>query len=1303
MPLPKSDSTQLLVSLVVEHSRRSVSPAPSEGGSTPTGETPPSQKARGGEFREAADDAWRARPEKQSVATVSTALPRQPSPPARKSRSPSPEAGSANLALSISGVVGACFLSGTALAADGLGPPHPVRFEVTAADTAVCISSANLCTLSLDALRTLPSLASLREISLASNRLRRLDLRPLAACRSLQTLLLHDNQLEGIDLSPLAKCPQLERLWLHRNDFKCIDLSPLAIHGSNLRSLYLGRNRLVQVDLSPLQKCCKLRALHLDGNAELRDLDVTPLFACPELSAFEAPPHARLLVREEVALEAQQQHRNGQQREGGEWTGVRGSLSRGTKVQLPKAFRRRNIVLHWIRAGEVRGDQQRGIGAGRPYGSAPNLAVMAGDGASPADTRSARQRDAPAGSMHVEALALEPGGAANAAAAGVLRHALVVGHTTSKRLAMAQLLEHGGQLRVTHVPNLSAAFQMLRREPLHVDLILLDPVLSELFFSCAGELMRLLRVPVIVIGPPEYEASGMFQKCMMQGATGYMVFPLETPDSRILYDVAQARAHDAPAGMPGDDERLTNALQKLNLPNASGCEHHGDQTAVQTAVASAAEDEREKWSPSWWRRSVDAAADSSATGTAATLLKSPPSSAQNVRHRLDATVQASPLQLNASIRLGDGSLAPGLSPGGRCRSPLSSQRLLLRQSEWRRIEGLFNGDGGAMNGRMAGDGHSRSPKRHHGPSLGPDEFAAVALACNLPACLGRVLFERAAARRARSAEPFGMRALSASSGVANGAADVSVPTARLDASAFYAYYRDVLAPLCSRYERLYRVLSQTPAEGGRGENGAGSSLRTPGALGNSPVSVGFVSRRHVYLIVRELIWAQYQKRWTMSGGQHGGFVEDANWPGRMVATRDGAYSPLSRMHTSWSAPSFGAGGGGGGGGGAHESVEMSAVNGRAVSELERTASTACACVWFYLGGGARQRLPIRALRRAHFAESVFAAERGAVLDDVVEMLRGGGVVSMVLREYDIVARLIPSGDSTGDAIEWTGEASGALYDGTDGAGECSMQAACAGAHTMWGAMTPVASAVPPPLGPSGLSRDAVIQYCLESGTLLPRAVDVLFAKAASPGNDVGAAASTDAAHGSSATDPAAADNDDNAAALPPDTFAVLFLALGDPGADSASDVLFSIMDADMDGVVSPADVAHFYLQKRELLLKEGIVLAPPRFLWHQIVDLFGRDRDRMAVESAGVTAKMMRSLSERRRANLMRCVLYKDDGMALVDIQQTMQLEDLIAAKSARTKQQVASDTLTYMPPPVPNGPPQMPSFDQGVTAACSK
>ncbi|KAK4537839.1 hypothetical protein CDCA_CDCA14G3864 [Cyanidium caldarium] len=1296
MPLPKSDSTQLLVSLVVEHSRRSVSPAPPEGSSTPTGETPPLQNACGGEIREAADDAWRACPEKQSVAAVSTALPRQPSPPARESRSLSSEAGSAKLALPISGVVGACFLSGTALAADSLGPPHPVRFEVTAADTAVCVSSANLCTLSLDALRTLPSLASLREISLASNRLRRLDLRPLAACRSLQTLLLHDNQLEGIDLSPLAKCPQLERLWLHRNDFKCIDLSPLAIHGSNLRSLYLGRNRLVQVDLSPLQKCCKLRALHLDGNAELRELDVTPLFACPELSAFEAPPHARLLVREEAALEAQQQHRNGQQREDGEWAGIRGSLSRGTKVQLPKAFRRRNIVLHWIRTGEVRGDQQRGIEAERPYGSAPNLAVMAGDGAPPADTRSARQRDAPAGSMDVEALALESGGAANAAAAGVLRHALVVGHTTSKRLAMAQLLEHGGQLRVTHVPNLSAAFQMLRREPLHVDLILLDPVLSELFFDCAGELVRLLRVPVIVIGPPEYEASGMFQKCMMQGATGYMVFPLETPDSRILCDVAQARAHDAPTGMPDDDERWANALQKLNLPNASGCEHRGDQTAVQTAAASAAEDEREKWSPSWWRRNVDIAADSSATGTAATPLNSlPPPSAQNVRHRLDATVQASLLQLNASIRLGDGSLAPGLSPGDRCRSPLSSQRLLLRQSEWRRIEGLFNGDTGAMNGRMAGDGHSRSPQRHHGPSLGPDEFAAVALACNLPACLGRVLFERAAARRARSAEPFGMRALPASGDVANGAADVSVPATRLDASAFYAYYRDVLAPLCSRYERLYRVLSQTPAEGGRGENGAGSPLRTPGALGSGSVSVGFVSRRYVYLIVRDLIWARHQKRWTMSAGQHGGSVEDANWPGRMAATCGGAYSPLTQMHTSWSAPSFGAGGGGG----AHGSVEMSAT-----SELERTVSTACACVWFYLGGGARQRLPIRALRRAHFAESVFAAERGAMLDNVVEMLRGGGVVSMVLREYDIVARLIPSGDSTDDAFKWTGEASGALHDEAGGASDCSMQMACADAHTIWSAMMPVASAAPPPLGPSGLSRDAVVQYCLESGTLLPRAVDVLFAKATSPGNDVGAAASTEAVNGSSAADPAAAaDNDGNAAALPADAFAVLFLALGDPGAASASDVLFSIMDADMDGVVSPADVAHFYLQKRELLLKEGIVLAPPRFLWHQIVDLFGRDRDRMAVESAGVTAKMMRSLSERRRANLMRCVLYKDDGMALVDIQQTMQLEDLIAAESARAKQQVASDTLTYMPPPAPYGPSQMPSFDQGVTAACSK
>eukprot|EP00871_Galdieria_phlegrea_P002706 jgi/Galph1/3436/GphlegSOOS_G2068.1 len=136
----------------------------------------------------------------------------------------------------------------------------------------------------------------LREISLASNMLESLDLKPLANCANLKSLLLNSNRFESIDLSPLTSCSKLERLWLHHNQLKKITLDPLK-GCPNLRSVYLDHNCLTDnVDLRPFESCKVLKSLRLGANDQLKELDITPLLNCTTLSVFEFSVTTKLIA-----------------------------------------------------------------------------------------------------------------------------------------------------------------------------------------------------------------------------------------------------------------------------------------------------------------------------------------------------------------------------------------------------------------------------------------------------------------------------------------------------------------------------------------------------------------------------------------------------------------------------------------------------------------------------------------------------------------------------------------------------------------------------------------------------------------------------------------------------------------------------------------------------------------------------------------------------------------------------------------------------------------------------------------------
>jgi len=134
----------------------------------------------------------------------------------------------------------------------------------------------------LDALWQL-STCRLKEVSLAANKIEKIDLSALSHCQDLETLYLQRNRLCRIDLAPLADCRKLEKVWLQSNELIEIDLGPLKAC-TNLRSLYLEDNRLGgSIDLTPLGHIPQLRSLSLKRNRLTGPIVVTPLLSCPDL------------------------------------------------------------------------------------------------------------------------------------------------------------------------------------------------------------------------------------------------------------------------------------------------------------------------------------------------------------------------------------------------------------------------------------------------------------------------------------------------------------------------------------------------------------------------------------------------------------------------------------------------------------------------------------------------------------------------------------------------------------------------------------------------------------------------------------------------------------------------------------------------------------------------------------------------------------------------------------------------------------------------------------------------------------
>ncbi len=151
----------------------------------------------------------------------------------------------------------------------------------------------------------------------------------------IEIIAIGENDLEAIDITPLEKCPELRELYLHKNLIENIDLEPLK-GCTNLRKINLGHNPIISFDLEPLRSHPSLEELILGSSLEKIDfqfykglleddgkskplpgdaiwrpwketgtfapqIDVSPLFECPNLRTLEVHPDTKLVAHHELS------------------------------------------------------------------------------------------------------------------------------------------------------------------------------------------------------------------------------------------------------------------------------------------------------------------------------------------------------------------------------------------------------------------------------------------------------------------------------------------------------------------------------------------------------------------------------------------------------------------------------------------------------------------------------------------------------------------------------------------------------------------------------------------------------------------------------------------------------------------------------------------------------------------------------------------------------------------------------------------------------------------------------------------
>jgi Leucine-rich repeat (LRR) protein len=119
-------------------------------------------------------------------------------------------------------------------------------------------------------------------------------------------------------------------------------------------------------------------------------------------------------------------------------------------------------------------------------------------------------------------------------------------------------------------------------------------------------------------------------------------------------------------------------------------------------------------------------------------------------------------------------------------------------------------------------------------------------------------------------------------------------------------------------------------------------------------------------------------------------------------------------------------------------------------------------------------------------------------------------------------------------------------------------------------------------------------------------------------------------------------------------FARFYCAMSDMSSASAAKLLFLVLDTDMDGKVGFEDFMTFYKDKARIYAREGLVLADSRVVWRHFLDMCGVLSWKNEEYGGCLCLGDLLRLERKQRCFLLKAMLWRDDGVSLVDIKASL-------------------------------------------------
>eukprot|EP00180_Rhodochaete_pulchella_P000598 Plantae.Rhodophyta-Rhodochaete_pulchella.ctg14381.p1 GENE.Plantae.Rhodophyta-Rhodochaete_pulchella.ctg14381~~Plantae.Rhodophyta-Rhodochaete_pulchella.ctg14381.p1 ORF type:complete len:285 (-),score=37.10 Plantae.Rhodophyta-Rhodochaete_pulchella.ctg14381:197-1030(-) len=109
-----------------------------------------------------------------------------------------------------------------------------------------------------------------------------------------------------------------------------------------------------------------------------------------------------------------------------------------------------------------------------------------------------------------------------------------------------------------------------------------------------------------------------------------------------------------------------------------------------------------------------------------------------------------------------------------------------------------------------------------------------------------------------------------------------------------------------------------------------------------------------------------------------------------------------------------------------------------------------------------------------------------------------------------------------------------------------------------------------------------------------------------------------------------------------------------PGSVNALQYFWSVLDRDLDGFLSMADLRDFFRDKAEVLSQQGLMTVDLTHIFWNLCDMCMGSNVPRTGAGAGLSLWHLRTSSDRDRGFLVRAMLFREDDLIVLDFKRTM-------------------------------------------------